>query len=325
MPPATPTIRSLAAELKVAPVTVSRALQGLASVRPELAKRIQQHAHERGYHADPVLAEVLGGLRRRTGVRYRETIAFVWTHALSNPLAEERGAKAAAEALGYRVDVIKPWTLGGGKADISRILWSRGIRGVLLASNYSRPDPRYDLDWTRFCTVLLGSSLVNTGLTRVSRNFYHDTTLALDRLRQHGCRRVGLVLESNFHERCGRRCVAALLVHGGENEHAHIVKVRNDTHRKAVMRWCKQTKPDGIVVTDIQIAGWLSGGPMMALLNQPGETVQTGVQVDFEQIGAEGMHALDALLRTDRRGLLPNPTSILVPGRWIENGILSES
>jgi hypothetical protein len=46
--------------------------------------------------------------------------------------------------------------------------------------------------------------------------------------------------------------------------------------------------------------------------------------VDFEQIGTEGMHALDALLRTDRRGLLPNPTSILVPGRWIEDGRLSE-
>jgi DNA-binding LacI/PurR family transcriptional regulator len=246
----------------------------------------------------------------------------VWTHALSYPVAEERGVKAAAEALGYRVDVIKPWTLGGGKGDISRMLWSRGIRGVLLAPNYSRPDPRYDLDWPRFCTVLLGSSLVNQGLTRVSRDYYHDATLALDQLRKHGCQRPGIVLESNFYERSGRRCVAAFLAFGGSRKHTHVFKVRDDLNRDAVLRWYEQTKPDGVVVAAPPIAGWLSHAPMLALLNQPCETAGTGVQVNFEQIGMEGMHALNALLRTDRRGLLPNPTSILVPGRWVENGCI---
>jgi DNA-binding LacI/PurR family transcriptional regulator len=220
--------------------------------------------------------------------------------------------------------VIKPWTLGNGKGDISRILWSRGIRGVLLAPNYSRPDPSFHLDWNRFCTVLLGSSLVNTGLTRVSRDYYLDTTLALDQLRRHGCRRPGVVLEANFYERSGRRCIAALLAFGGSRKHTHVVKARDELNREAVLRWYEHTKPDGVLVTNPVIARWLSHAPLVVGLNQPEETVSTGVQCDFEQIGAEGMHALDGLLRTDRRGLLPNPTTILVPGRWTEDGRLSE-
>lgn len=313
-------MRTLAAELDVSSITVSRALRGLPSVRPELAARIQAHAKQRGYRADAVLAEVLGGLRRRggAGVRYRETVAFVWTHAMSSSAGEERGVRAVAEALGYRVDVIKPWTLGGGKADISRMLWSRGIRGVLLAPNYSRPDPRYDLEWERFCTVLLGSSLVNTGLTRVARDYYHDAALALEGLRKRGCRRPGLVLETDFYERSGRRCLAALLAGGGERKQAHLIDACDGKNRDAVLRWRRRVKPDGLVVANPQVAAWLASGPDVVQLNRPGETVGTGVQMDFEQIGREGMHALNALLRTDRRGLLPSPISILVPGRWVE-------
>ncbi|HSI07662.1 MAG TPA: LacI family DNA-binding transcriptional regulator, partial [Rariglobus sp.] len=182
----TVTVRTLAAELGVAPITVSRALRGHDTVRAELAARVRKLAKQRGYRADPVVAEVMGGLGRSKGARYRETIAFVWTHERSESSAEERGARATAEALGYRMEVVKPWTQGLAEHDVSRILWSRGIRGVLLAPNYNRPDPRYELEWAKFATVLMGSSLVNTGLTRVARDYYHDAKLALASLRAAG-------------------------------------------------------------------------------------------------------------------------------------------
>ena len=157
-----------------------------STVRPALAERVVLLSKKRGYRVDPIVSEVMSRLGRVKGTSYRETVAFVWTHERSESDREEHGARAAADALGYRFEVVKPWTQGLGEHDVSRILWSRGIRGVLLAPNYSRPDPRYELEWPKFAAVLLGSSLVNTGITRVARDYYQDAKLALTRMKEAG-------------------------------------------------------------------------------------------------------------------------------------------
>lgn len=315
------TVRSLAAELGVAPITVSRALRGHDTVRPELATRVKKLAKRRGYRSDPLVAEVMGGLGRGKGTRYRETVAFVWTHERSESDREEQGARAAGEALGYRFEVVKPWKEGLREADVSRILWSRGIRGVLLAPNYSRPDPRYELEWPKFAAVLLGSSLVNTGVTRVARDYYHDARLALARLEGAGFSRVGLALDLSTHERTGRRYAAAFREYGGAAGRLHLVDgARPEAAERArYEEWLERARPDA-VLTDFSLAGgWTAkaapGLPHARLMVRPGEAAQ-GVRADFSRVGAEGMRMLDGLLRENRLGLLAQPVSVLVPGAW---------
>ena len=314
----TVTVRTLAAELGVAPVTVSRALRGHDTVRPELAARVRKLAKRRGYRADPVVAEVMGGLGRAKGARYRETVAFVWTHECSESSAEEAGARAAAEALGYRMEIFKPWVQGLAEHDVSRILWSRGIRGVLLAPNYSRSDPRYELEWAKFATVLVGSSLVNTGLTRVARDYYHDAKLALACLRAAGFSRVGLTLDASIHERTDRRYAAAFREHGGRASLLHIVNPArtSESERTRFEQWLSRSKVD-VLLTDFAQAGqWVpSSLPHGRLMLRPGEKWM-GVRADFTRVGAEAMRCLDGLLRADRLGLLSEPVSVLVPGVW---------
>lgn len=315
----TVTVRTLAAELGVAPVTVSRALRGHDNVRPELAARVRKLAKQRGYRPDPVVAEVMGGLGRGTGVRYRETVAFVWTHERSESSAEERGVLTTAEALGYRVEVIKPWLQGLAERDVSRILWSRGIRGVLLAPNYSRPDPRYELEWAKFATVLVGSSLVNTGLTRVARDYYHDAKLALERLRAAGFSRVGLALDSSIHERTDRRYVAAFRAHGGAAARLHLVE---ETRPEAEERtryetWLDRTEMDAVLTDFMRADQWGRPAPVHArLMLRPGMR-GLGVRADFARVGAEAMRVLDGLLRENRLGLLAEPACVLIPGVWV--------
>ena len=314
------TVRSLAAELGVSPITVSRALRGHDTVRPALAEKVRRLARRRGYRADPVVAEVMGGLGRVKGARYRETIAFVWTHERSASLPEERGARAAAEALGYRVETVKPWTQGLAAHDVSRILWARGIRGVLLAPNYSRPDPRYELEWGKFAVVLVGSSLVNTGLTRVPRDYYHDAKLALTRLRADGFARVGMVLEASTHERTDRRYAAAFREYGGGIAEGglHLVEAERPAaeERARFAEWLARVRPDAVLTDFARSGDWVPAGlPQARLVIRPGET-GAGVRADFERVGAEAMRALDGLLRANRMGLLEEPVSILVPGTW---------
>lgn len=316
----TVTVRSLAAELGVSPITVSRALRGHDTVRPEVAEKIRKLAGKRGYRADPVVAEVMGGLGRTKGSRYRETIAFVWTHERSASLPEERGARAAAEALGYRVETVKPWTQGLAEHDVSRILWARGIRGVLLAPNYSRPDPRYELEWGKFAVVLVGSSLVNEGLTRVARDYYHDAKLALSRLRAQGFDRIGMVLEASTHERTDRRYAAAFREFGGGLEEGGLHLVEADRpaaqERTRFEAWLGRVRPEAVLTDFARSGDWVPAGVSQArLVIRPGET-GPGVRADFERVGAEAMRALDGLLRGNRMGLLGEPVSILVPGSW---------
>lgn len=316
------TVRSLAAELGVSPITVSRALRGHDTVRPELASRVKRLARKRGYRADPIVAEVMSGLGRAKGPVYRETVAFVWTHERSDSNAEEGGARAAAEALGYRMEIVKPWRQGLGEHDVSRILWSRGIRGVLLAPNYSRPDPSYELEWPKFAPVLLGSSLVNTGITRVARDYYHDAKLALARLQEAGFRRIGMALDTSTHERTDRRYAAAFREHGGTSARFHLVNTMKSEapERARYEGWLENARVDAVLTDFSWSEEWVTAPlPHARLMLRPGEG-GPGVRADFARVGAESMRMLDGLLRENRLGLQELPVSALVPGIWIKQG-----
>ena len=312
------TVRSLAEELGVSPMTVSRALRRHASVRPALGTKIRRLASSRGYHVDPVVSEVMGGLGRSKGVRYRETVAFVWTHERSQASAEERGVLWMAEALGYRVDIVKPWLQGLAEKDVSRILWSRGIRGVLLAPNQSRPDPRYELDWPKFATVLVGSSLVNEGLTRLARDYFHDAKLAMTKLREAGCERVGLVLDASTHERTDRRYAAAFELHG-DNAKGRLFLVNpalaGSIEKLRFEGWVARTNP-GALLTDLP-RSWVPAGILRVALTLGPTEAGPGVRPDFVRVGSEAMRMLDGLLRGGCLGLQSEPVSLLVPGKWV--------
>jgi len=258
----------------------------------------------------------MGGLGRTQGRRYRETVAFVWTHERSESSPEERGAATAAEALGYRLEIVKPWTQGLSEQDVSRVLWTRGIRGVLLAPNYSRPDPRYELEWAKFATVLLGSSLVNTGLPRVARDYYHDAKLALSKLHEAGYSRIGMVLDTSMHERTERRYAAAFREYGHSRLHLVDLTKSESTERRRLERWRERARPDAVITGLFQ--PWIPASlPQVKLMLRPGEK-GIGVRADFARVGTEAMRLLDGMLRENRLGLHPDPISALVPGVWTD-------
>ncbi|MBK1787138.1 LacI family DNA-binding transcriptional regulator [Prauserella cavernicola] len=78
-------VADLASELDVSTATVSRALNGSASVRPELAQRIREHAEERGYVANR-MARALSANVSRAFVGF--VIPYVDTPAYSSVAAE---------------------------------------------------------------------------------------------------------------------------------------------------------------------------------------------------------------------------------------------
>jgi LacI family transcriptional regulator len=207
---------------------------------------------------------------------------------------------------------------GLGEKDVSRILWSRGIRGVLLAPNESKPDPRYELDWAKFATVLVGSSLVNMGLTRVARDYFHDAKLAITAMREEGNRRVGLVLGASTHERTDRRYAAAFDAHGGHAQPHLVDPAMGDSDaRRRFQRWLARIKPVALITDTARVRPWMPAGMPLASLTLVADEPGPGVLADFERVGAEAMRMLDGLLRGGCLGLQSEPMSLLVPGGWV--------
>lgn len=315
------TVRTLAAELGVSPITVSRALRGHASVRPGLSEKIARLAEKRGYRTNRLVSDVMAGLGRPHIRRYRETVAFVCTHEQGFALSEERGARETAALLGYGFETVRPWTMGLEEHDVSRILWSRGIRGVLLGPNQSRTDPRYDLDWPKFAAVLVGSSLVNQGLARASRDYYHDAKLAVGRLGARGFSRIGMAIDASTHERTDRRYAAALFSHGdAPKSRLHLINAETTaaTRRDRFERWRGSVRPDALITDTPEVESWLPRGFPLANLALPQGSAKNGVLADFARVGSEAMRLLDGLLRENRVGLHAAPVRVLVPGVWSE-------
>lgn len=324
----------IAAAAGVSRMTVSRALRGVPGVRQALRAKILRLAERSGYTPDPSLGRLMGALRRARADRYRETVAFVQTHASYAAEEEFLGAEAQGERLGYKVERFRPWAEGLDGRGLSRVLQARGIRGVLLAPNVGGRHPRYWLDWPRFATVLLGSSLVNKGLPRVQFDHYGSTFTALRKLQHAGHRRIGLVIGQSLRERAWHRHEAAYQAYadlpGAERDRlTFFVEAEDD--RSAFRRWLKRVRPEALLLDTDTRSDWLreeGGGPALPLPVAAAAVGKyagaiAGVFCAVDQIGVEAMNVLSAQLVSKQFGLRPLPHTVFLPGEWRDGRSLS--
>lgn len=324
---ATTSLADIAAAAGVSRMTVSRALRGAPGVGRTLRAKIERLAQRSGYTPDPSLGRLMGALRRVRTSPYRETVAFVQTHASYAADAEFLGAEGQGEKLGYKVERFRPWAEGLDGRGLSRVLQARGIRGVLLAPNQSRKHPRYWLDWPKFAAVLVGSSLVNKGLPRVQFDHYMATFTALRKLQHAGHRRVGLVIERSMHERARHRHEAAYQAYvdlpGAERDRLTFV-AESGSDEVRFRQWLKDVQPEALLLDIDWRWEWMTKGKSGAGLSLPvaaamvGEYLGevAGVFCPDQAVGAEAMNVLAVRLASNQLGLVPMPHTVFVPGEW---------
>lgn len=329
------TMRLLADRLGVSPMTVSRALSGRRKMDPVLAERVRDLAKRLGYRPDPVVSGVMRTLKR--GGEAPATVAFVWTDERSHVEREYHGVCAEARRLGYRVEAVRPWERGLSPRDVTRILWARGVRGVLLAPNESAPHPRYAMDWDKFSAVLLGSSLANAGMPRVQSDHYHAAKTAVTRLQAAGFLRIGLVLEAGYHERADRAMLAAYLAHGTGADPRRVFLFDGaeepGSRQTRFEAWLRDHRPD-VVLGDVAVRmRWLgvaglrlpqdiSFATLTATPEVPDLAGASGMLHDMERVGAEALRLLDRMLCNNQTGRCENPVRIMVRGHWLSGKTL---
>ncbi|MFA6287435.1 MAG: hypothetical protein WC661_08625 [Opitutaceae bacterium] len=319
-------MRSLARELGVSVATVSFALRDDACIGAAMTARVKALAAERGYHADPVVAEGLSRARRRDF--HRETVAWLLDRPPQEQFWVEKlfaGAVERGRVLGYQIEFfVVDFKDQPALRRVARVWRARGIRGVLMGPlNQALTDP--SLPWDDFSWVTIGQSLISPALHRVGRDYDKDIDLALARLHAQGCRRPGFVDDAAVHHLMKRPLLRASLeyYHGRPDalpDPFHMV----DTAKPAALAgWLARNRPDSLVMgigfkeRAEAIHGLIARLPQVAL-SPPydAEHAEEGFIPGYAGMGQSAMGVLHRVLAAGEKGVPLHEQTVVVSSGW---------
>lgn len=253
-----PNYRMIAETCGVGKTTVGRVLQGNGYVSAAVRKMVLEASAQLGYRPDPAL----GALSRRRwpkGAR-PQTATFAWIFrgrkGASFPEAPEFfGARARARELGYSVDVFNLGDYPSAPA-ISRVIYNRGIRGVLVQA--MRDGENLDLDWPLFFTVYVGPENDIARVHNVQADFRSAMHCGVRACVERGYRRIGIAL-MNYLASGTNVPFRAQALYERERLEAEFgpqpslfTSEPEENNPAAISRWARSHKVDAIVANHIE-------------------------------------------------------------------------
>ncbi len=336
--PAQPTIRSLAATLRLAPSTVSDALRDTGRVDPKTRKRVRDAATKAGYKLNPLTTTLMSELRRSRGTKFQGVIAAL-TRTEPNrrphgpfPAKIVAGARQRALELGFQFEEFRTGENALSLRRLDKIFRSRGIHAILLLPSWTAPDFS-GLDWSNYAGVYTDNVIESPRLHTVCTDHYRSMMELLTRLMARGYRRPGLMLEIGRDERLLLRQSAAFRSfqesHPGAIDPVPILFAR-DFDQKTFTPWFKRHQPDVVLNHDDQTLRWMEacgakiptshGYVCLNALNRT--TPCAAIDLQPQQLGARATELLVGQIQRAEYGSPPWPTTTMLTASWIEGTTL---
>ncbi|EIP98882.1 transcriptional regulator [Opitutaceae bacterium TAV1] len=334
-PESSPTIRDLAARLGVSHTTVSLALRNHASIPPRTRRRVQAVARKLGYRSNLLVSALLSQVRRGRLRSEGEVVAFLtalpadeWL-ALPSVTAGLAQAGKRATQLGLRTEIFYMGPRGENSAQVARVLENRGYRALLLAPLPTHMLP-LKIDWERFAVVALGYSFSQADPHRVVNAHFNGIVTCYQKLRERGCRRIGLVLRRDDDDRARHYWLSGFLgasrVHGGEALPPLLTDFEMD--RDEFYRWFDHARPDAIISMSRDVLlGWLARRNIavpaqvryacLDVLNGSARPL-AGIRQSWGEIFSTGIEFLAGQLSRNEIGLPAVPRVTLIDGVWTD-------
>lgn len=319
MEPKPTRIIDIAARAGVSKATVSMALRGHPGVSKAQRERIQALAAEMGYRRNPLLAVHMASVRAGGGLTEGRRLAYLHSMAGKPPPASDSpnsqklfaGACKRADELGYSIEMFDLNQAGMTPQRLSRIIWSRGIDGLLVGPVPDRK-PVLLLEWDSFVAATMGYSLEEPVLHRACLNHFEILRAAIDLLVEQGHRRIGACLSRELNHRVGDRFLGAFLSYQPPSRNIRMAKpllLEAPWDVDVVEAWMHRQRPDAILVSGAEI---LSVVQPMAL--------SAGVAVfDFldagkpsEDVGRASVDLVVEQLHHNERGLPSRRKTVLI-------------
>jgi DNA-binding LacI/PurR family transcriptional regulator len=312
---------------------VSLALRDDPRITPETTSRVKAHAAKRGYFADPVVAEGMSRVRRRSF--YRETVIWLLDQAKEEQWWLKKMFGAVTErgrVLGYEIEYCTVDFKNAAKLKrLARTWQARGIRGVLIGPlNHAVADPA--LPWHDFSWVAIGQSLTSPALHRAGRDYDKDIEFALSRLHAQGCKRPGFVDDTTMHHLMGLPLLRMALVYYHQRGLSFAEPLYTADLRKAAAfkRWLEANRPDSLVLgmsfefRAPEFHRLVEHLPQVELThsNHP-QSTKRGFVRNYTGIGNAAIGLLHHLLADGEKGVPDYEQSLVVSSRW-QDGIQFE-
>lgn len=237
------------------------------------------------------------------------------------------GAVERAKQTGFRLEVFR-WR----RAEISdqrldQILKARGIRGLVIAP-LQHPGMELALDWDYYASAAIGASLRWPRLHRVRHHAFRSIQVAIEKLHEIGCERVGLALSDFSAARVENMWQAGFFVGTrdcAKRERCTLLHQAPTLERETFLAWIRESRPDGLLMQDDRCFEWLHeagvsvpGEIAVAHLNRGAErTGVAGVDQEFEFIGAATVDLVVEQSLLGEFGLPMRPKDVLLEGVWV--------
>lgn len=315
--------------------TVSRALRDDRRISPEVRQQIHALAKKLNYRPNPMVSALMAGRRKSGKSSEVDTVALITDYQgegrwQSKDVCrwEFNGICERAAELGFRIEEFALADYDHDPRRLERTLLTRGIRGVLLGFTRDR-STKPELDLRGFSVAGLSTYFKEVSVDRANFHGLYNVRLALEKLRELGFRRTGLVVPE-FNNR-----VSGYLWSGGaldwqrslpESERCEPFLPTSENSEADFGHWLDQQQPDSIIVYKLPVRSWLSKRGLrvpqdiaLAHLFRTQQEVAQGMGIDgnLQRVGAAAFDLVVEGLNTNRSGIPKNPKEVLIRGRWI--------
>ncbi|MCD8483036.1 MAG: LacI family transcriptional regulator [Verrucomicrobia bacterium] len=333
---AAPTLKTIALKAGVSINTVSLALRN--SPRISVATRTLVHgiARELNYCPNPYVSALMSSVSRNKGIPRGATLAFLGEFPLEICKTEHpylyrfyTGARKQAADYGFALDY---FVAKGGPTDsaqLSRIIASRGIQGVIAVA-INPQHPRLELKWENFSAVIIGFGETSAPLHRIENDQIQSMDLAIERIVASGKRRPGMYFcWSHAHrplfERYTMAFRQALVRHGlAQKNSLHFTESPN-IHD--FYDWVDRSKIDVVLCLHSTPLFWLRDAGYILpedigficcdLRDEDINLKISGIRYNHEAVGETAVHVVSGLVRRNTRGAMSLPSLTTLPGLWV--------
>lgn len=348
------TITDVAKRAGVHYTTVSMALRNHPRLPPATRERLRALAEEMGYRPDPVLQALMDYRGQRKPHRQIATLAYVtkwdtrwgWKH--SWPDSEFfAGASHRASELGYDIEHFWLGEPGLTHHRLSDVLHSRGIVGIIIASQRYQVEAPLQFDWPKFSAVKIDFLPERPGLHHVTNDRFAAIRLAMQRVRAAGYRRIGFAMHRQWDPAAEPAWSAGFAVEqrtlvpadqlpafvfpddppNGTSEETHQLAVRDSFER-----WLRRFQPEVLISTKAFVQSHLDALGISipddlafvdVHLQQPDGKI-AGVRQNCRRVGELGVDLLTRELQQRALGVPEFPTTTLVEGTWFDGESLPQ-
>lgn len=320
--------------------TVSRALSGHPSVRPEVRAKIVAAARKHGYRRNDLVGKLMSHVRAGRTQQFLGNLAVIHVPSAGQPRllpAQRRimaGAVARAKSLGFQVYEFSVGSDGLDADGYARVLSARGVQGVIFL--YTEPTGLMkDFPLGEYATVEIDYGQREPVLHTVCLDQYMTLTGALARLQGLGYRRVGLFVTRFKDERITHKWSGAF---GSYQRYSGAIGavpmlVTERLEEAAFMAWHRKHKPDLVIGHVDEAVLWLQ----RAGVRVPEQTAFfslswterkrpcAGLDLRLELQGEVAAETLISQIQRGERGLPADPRTIMVRGRWVDGPTLGKA